>query len=656
MSLALDGLNQAQQEAAAHSEGPLLIVAGAGAGKTKTITHRILNLIENGVFPEQILAITFTNKAAREMRERVLALLTPSSGGEPSGRRGRGTPFVSTFHALGVYLLRAHGGVLGLSRYFSIYDKSDSLTKIKALLKKHSIDEKRFEPRKILGFISRQKGEGVTAASFAGRAGQDFYPRLVSTIWTDYEQVLAKENALDFDDLLLKVLVLFEKEPAILANYGERWKYIHVDEYQDTNTIQYRLVTLLAKTHRNICVVGDIDQSIYSWRGADYTNILNFEKDYPEATIVRLEQNYRSTEIILEAANQIIKLNKNRLEKVLFTEEKGGEKITLYAALNEKEEADYIALTAQELINQGLPPGEIAVLYRANFQSRLLEEACLRRSLPYQVLGTKFYDRKEIRDLLAFIKVVLNPQDSDSLKRIINVPARGIGTITLDKMSRGEEATLPAKTREKIAKFHSQLKAIKDYAATNQPSEVVRFIIRSSGLETELKKGNEEDQERLENMREFASLAARYDGEVGEEGLLALLTDTALLSDQDSLGETTGGIRLMTVHAAKGLEFSHVFITGLEQDLFPHLAFGQDEASTPNGKGRDEEEERRLFYVALTRAKRKLYLTYAAVRMIFGQSRFAAPSEFLSDISPDLVLAETGGATDWLETTNYIDF
>ncbi len=646
----LDELNLPQKEAATHTEGPLLIIAGAGAGKTKTVTHRILHLINKGVPGEAILAITFTNKAAKEMRDRVNSMIDTSQRESTGLEALQSRPFMSTFHSLGVYILRAHGQVLGLDRFFSIYDKDESLTKIKQAIKELGVDEKRFEPRKVMHAISKLKGDSVDINTYSKSSHSEFYQSVIARVWLKYEDILKQERALDFDDLLLKTAELFDKHPDILNLYQDRWKYIHVDEYQDTNTIQYDLTTLLAKKHQNLCVVGDIDQSIYSWRGADYKNILNFEKDYPEAKVVLLEQNYRSTQTILTAANDVIKKNKKRREKNLFTKNADGEKITLYSGFSEQDEGRYIAETSLELIREGVLPEEIAVLYRANFQSRVLEESFLRAGVPYQVLGTRFYDRKEIKDLLSFIKTAFNPKDKESIKRIINIPPRGIGQVTLEKIFAGGIESLPPKMQDKIASFQNLLGRIKKKAESSTPSEFVKYVIEETGIGGVLEKGDEEGLERLENLKEFASLAVRYDDLPTVEGIMQLVTDAPLVSDQDSLDQTknSSGIRLMTVHASKGLEFKVVFITGLEQDLFPHRPMGNDEK-------RDDEEERRLFYVALTRAKTKLYLTYAQMRTIFGSRQMTMPSEFIFDIDESL-LAPAEGEAVTPETTSYIDF
>ena len=622
----LENLNPAQKVAATHRKGPLLVVAGAGAGKTKTIVSRIINLIHSGVNPEAILAITFTNKAAKEMRDRVMAAIDNNEWPRP---------MVSTFHSLGATIIRDQARHLGLTQYFSIVNKEESLSIIKEAMRARGIDPKQVEPRKILGTISRQKGDGKNLQQFSEKQAENYFGEIVADVWRQYEKLLQERQALDFDDLLLKVVELFRKQPEILKHYQTRWQYLHIDEYQDTNTIQYQLAKMLATTHRNICVVGDIDQSIYSWRGADFKNIMRFEEDHPNATVVTLEQNYRSTKTILTAANQVIKKNQNRREKNLFTENKDGEQITLFIGLDEGEEAQLIAERAAKLIKNGSNPSEIAVLYRVNFQSRALEEAFLREGVPYRVLGTRFFERKEVKDVLAFIKVALNPADAESLRRVINIPPRGIGKVTLAKMVQGKEEKLPASIKTKIKEFKTLLAEVAEAVPKIKPSELIKFVITRTGLEKTLRNGTEEDMERLENVKELVSLAIKYDGEQPEEGTWKLLTEAALVSDQDSLNtpvaEKKTGVNLMTVHAAKGLEFQSVFVSGLEQDLFPS-------APRVNEKNdRDEEEERRLFYVALTRAKEKLFLSYAQARTIFGSRQVTLPSEFLGDISEDLM-------------------
>ena len=624
----LNDLNERQKEAVLQTEGPLLIVAGAGAGKTKTLTYRILHLIKNGVAPHNILAVTFTNKAAAEMRERVRALL--------NDRKYDEEPLIATFHALGVKIIKEHAHELGLSKYFTIADDSDTISIIKEALKTLGLDPKQYEPRKIRSVISRLKGDFVTREEFAERV-QSAFEEVVEKVWRIYEETLKKEGSLDFDDLLLKTVQLLKKNPEIRKNYNERFKYIHIDEYQDTNEVQYELVKLLTSEKENICVVGDTDQNIYSWRGANIKNMLHFEKDYPNAKIIMLEQNYRSTKNIIEAANEIIKKNQFRADKNLFTENEVGESISLFEAFDEYAEARFVAGKVAELIEEKkAKPNEIAVLYRANFQSRVMEEAFLERQILYQVLGVKFFERKEVKDILAYLRASRNRDGLSDIKRIINVPARGIGKTTIAKLFSGMKDGLPEAMRTKINSFYNILDAIKEFSESNNISETIKFVLKKSGIEDELKKsGTEEDVERLGNIKELVSLSLKYDS-LGEEGMNMLISDAALASDQDSLmhnKEKGDGVRLMTVHASKGLEFKYVFISGLEQDLFPQARRDKKDAG-------DAEEERRLFYVALTRAEKKLFLSYTSLRTIFGARCVNTPSEFLSDIPNDLIIYE----------------
>ncbi len=639
-------------------KGPLLIVAGAGAGKTKTITHRIVNLIKEGTNPDKILAVTFTNKAAKEMRERIIAEIEKNAKGQST------IPFVSTFHSLGVYIIKENAKMLGLTRYFTILDESDAISLIKEAQKELGIDPKQYEPRKIKGIISREKGKFVHLSDY-GEQSASTLGRIVAQVWSLYEQKKAKENSLDFDDLLLKTVKLLKENPEILKIYQEKWEYIHIDEYQDTNEVQYLMSRLLSESHKNICVVGDADQNIYSWRGANLKNILSFEKDYPNAKIVLLEENYRSTQNILEAANVVIKKNKYRPDKNLFTKKEKGASIGLYEALDESDEADFVATKILEIIDGSassnfspLYPSksdglrheqkierssalsEVAVLYRANFQSRVLEEAMLRYNIPYQVLGVKFFERKEIKDTLAYLRAALNPDSLSDIKRIINFPARGIGKVTLAKIFAGERESLPIKLQIKINNFYKTLENIKLSIETTKASEVIKFTVKASGIEDELKNGTDEELERLENIKELATLALKYDNLEGSKGIEKLLEDASLASDQDSLiergekKEIVNAVKLMTVHASKGLEFKHVFIVGLEDGLFPHRMSGDSK------NAEDNEEERRLFYVALTRAKEKLFLSFANFRTIFGSRQINMPSEFIADIPADILEKE----------------
>lgn len=612
----LDELNEAQARAVKTLEGPVLVLAGAGAGKTKTITYRILNLIQNGVEPSSILAVTFTNKAAREMQERISKLLEEG--------REVGKPFVSTFHGLGAYIIKEHAGLVGRTRHFSIYDRGDSKRAVKEALEKKGLNPKEFEPNKILGAISREKGNFITASEYSG--GGDYFGEIIAEVWQEYEEVLKKENALDFDDLLLLSAKLLEREE-IRELYSLRWKYVHIDEYQDTNKVQYQIAKFLVSEHSNICAVGDIDQNIYSWRGANIRNILNFERDYPSAKLVVLEENYRSTQTILAVANRAIEKNKLRREKILVTRNGIGEKISIFEALDENHEANFVVEKILDLRKKGIELREIAVLYRANFQSRVLEESCLSHNLPYHVLGTKFFERKEIKDIISYLRYAFNPDSIGDLKRIINTPARGIGKTTLLKIVEGKESDLPPKMKINLANFRALLERIKKYALEHKLSHTIKFIAEESGILKEIA-SKEEEVDREENIKELTVLASRYDTDEDNEGMIEkFLEDVSLASDQDSDKESVEAVRLMTVHASKGLEFSYVFIVGLEEGLFPHDRDFNEKVSEE-----EAEEERRLFYVALTRAKKKLFLSYANSRSVYGRSSINIPSEFILEI------------------------
>jgi len=686
----LGGLNPKQREAALHKEGPLLIVAGAGAGKTKTITHRIVNLIKEGVAPEKILAVTFTNKAAKEMREKIREAILRY--GSLEGQNG--FPFVSTFHALGVHIIKENARILGLTKYFTILDEGDSVSLIKEVMKELSLDPKQYDPSKIKNIISREKGkftdfevyQEMVEASFA--SGANYLSKIVAEIWPLYEKKKNKENSLDFDDLLLKSTKLLKENEQIRKLYQDKWEYIHIDEYQDTNEVQYVLSRLLSENNKNICVVGDADQNIYSWRGANLKNILSFEKDYPNTKIVLLEQNYRSTKNILEAANTVIKKNKYRPDKNLFTDNQAGEKIGFYEALDETDEADFVATKILEIIDSGedvdfrslgrsdgdgqrkfsaenfradkiIILSDIAILYRANFQSRVLEEAMLRYNIPYQVLGVKFFERKEIKDTLAYLRAALNRESLGDIKRTINFPTRGIGKVTLAKIFANDTESIPIKTKIKIDNFYKTLDEIKEKIETTKASDVIKFAVKKSGIEYEFANGTAEDLEKLENIKELATLALKYDALPPSQGIEKLIEDASLASDQDSLminnevnpvrsreGSqrplASNGVKLMTVHASKGLEFKYIFVVGLEDGLFPHQRNGETKT------GEEGEEERRLFYVALTRARHKLFLSYANYRTIFGSRQINTLSEFVADIPADLL--EKEGERDGIKT------
>ena len=561
-------------------------------------------------------------------------------------------PTVTTFHSLGVRLLREFHNYLHLPRHFTIYDRSDSLRAVKSALEQASYDPKEFEPRKILSKISRAKGDAESVTSYKN-AASSFPDQVAATVWEKYEAILKTEHALDFDDLLAKTLLLLQTQPPVREVLQKRYQYIHVDEYQDTNAVQFSIAKLLCGDKLNICVVGDIDQNIYSWRGADIKNVLQFEREFPTATTILLEENYRSSKTIIAASNEIIEKNKNRIPKVVFTSNEQGEKISLYAAMTGNDEAEYIATTAKSLIAAGRKPSDIAVLYRTNFQSRALEEAFLNYSVPYQLLGTKFYERKEVKDVLSYLRLALNPGSMADLVRVINEPVRGIGKVTMLKVVEGKRSELKGAVLEKVSRFDQIMQDIADEARTKPLAETLKFIIKRTGIETELKKnGTEDDLSRLENLQELVTLAKRYDEMDPEEAVESLLETAALQSDQDELKdkEEQDATRLMTIHAAKGLEFPVVFISGLEEGLFPHERL--------DDTGIDHEEERRLFYVALTRASKKIYLTYAHMRTIYGSQRVNLPSSFLNDINTKHIESTNPGgfgSNSGYETTIFLD-
>ena len=635
-------LNTKQKEATETLSGPLLILAGAGAGKTKTIVHRILNLIKSGVNPHSILAITFTNKAAKEMRDRVNSLLeSDKSINLPISMRER--PFVSTFHALGVHIIRENA-------HFTIFDRADSKRAIKEALDGLGLNKESNDPASILSAISRAKGDGLSISEYKSKNGNSYRSQIVSSVWEKYDTALLKEKALDFDDLLGKTMKILKENLEVRDRYLKIWTHIHVDEYQDTNGVQYEIVRLLVGANKNLCVVGDIDQNIYSWRGATIENILNFEKDYPEAKIVILEENYRSTKNILAAANNVIKKNSMRREKNLFTKNSEGEKIKLTANYTETDEARDIAETCRDLIKSGTRPKEIAVLYRANFQSRVLEESFLKKEVPYQVLGVRFFERKEVKYVLSFIRASLNRESAADLVRIINVPPRGIGKTTMMKVLAHDSAGLTRAMFQKINDFHRMLEEIRDVALSKKPSELVKFILTRTGIELASRK-DADGEEKLENMRELATVARTYDNLPIGEAVESLLSNAALATDQDELQEDKDAVRLMTVHASKGLEFDYVFIAGLEQDLFPHERMGKEELTQGQ-----EEEERRLFYVALTRARKKIFLSWTQIRTVYGAQRLNSPSEFIADIGDELIEEKVEEERPNLAKNIFIDF
>ncbi|MDZ4205689.1 MAG: UvrD-helicase domain-containing protein [Patescibacteria group bacterium] len=619
------GLNSRQQKAVLTTEGPVLVLAGAGAGKTKTIAERIRHLIYTGVTPSTILAVTFTNKAAKEMRERIEQGLSVSE-----------RPFVSTFHSLGVHILREQSAQVGIKRHFTIFDRDDSKKAVREALLTLGFDPKTHDPGRIMGIISREKGKGIDMADYSGGENYGHLSKVVAQVWPEYEKMLIRNNALDFDDLLVKTMNLLSNNSEVREFYQNIWHYIHIDEYQDTNRVQYKVSKMLVGKNKNICVVGDIDQNIYSWRGADIKNILDFEKDYPNAQVITLEENYRSTKTILEAANAVIEKNKIRLKKNLFTTNPKGEKIGLFGGCDEVGEAEFITNKAAELIKKGVLPGEMAVLYRANFQSRVLEEAFMNRGIPYQLLGTRFFERREVKDIVSYLRAALNPDSPSDKRRIINIPARGIGKTTVLKIFSGDESSLPFSMKTRLENFRILLEEIEKASKQKKPSKTISFIIKVSGLEKEWKDGGDEGRARLENAYELSNFASRYDNESPEEGILNFLADAALQSDQDEMRDEEKAIRLMTVHASKGLEFNVVFIAGLEEGLFPHQKINEEDINPE-----EREEERRLFYVALTRARKKIFLSYAETRTLFGRQQVNIPSAFIFDIPETLVEEET---------------
>ncbi len=639
----LNGMNPEQAEAVQATEGPLLIMAGAGSGKTRVLTHRIAYLVlEKQVYPSNILAITFTNKAAREMRNRIDGLL-----GHGTGER----MWASTFHSMCVRILRRDIDRIGFSKNFSILDTTDQLTVIKNVLKQLNLDPKKFEPRTMLNAISSAKNECITAEDFAANMNaHNPYEKTVSEVYAAYAKRLQKNQSLDFDDLIMTTLTLFNKVPEVLEYYQNKFHYIHVDEYQDTNNAQYQLVQKLASKFKNICVVGDSDQSIYRWRGADITNILSFEKDYPNAKVIMLEQNYRSTKRILQAANDVIQKNTSRYPKELRTDNADGPAITLHKASDERQEAQYVVQEIQKLMQQeNYKTSDFAILYRTNAQSRILEEMFVKSNMTYTIVGgTKFYDRKEIKDLLAYLRLIANNDDDLSLARVINEPKRGIGATSFEKMARfaiDHDRTimdslqevdfmgLTPRTAQTALEFHTMINSFTQMQEYLSVTELVEEVLKKSGYRQMLQNDKTiEGESRLENLNEFLSVTQAFEKQSDDKSLVAFLTDLALISDIDSLDDdedADGPIILMTMHAAKGLEFPVVFIIGLEENVFPH--------SRSNNDDDELEEERRLAYVGITRAEKRLYLTHATSRTLFGKSNYNMPSRFISEISEDLI-------------------
>lgn len=631
-----------QKEAVKKTDGPLLIMAGAGSGKTKVLTHRIAYLMtEKQVAPWNILAITFTNKAAREMKERVEKLLGPAAE----------DIWISTFHSMCVRILRRDIDRIGINRNFTILDTTDQLSVIKNILKDRNIDPKKFEPRTILGTISSAKNELMNPEQYA-KQPLGPYEQQVAEIYTDYQKRLKKNQALDFDDLIMTTIHLFKRVPEVLEYYQRKFQYIHVDEYQDTNRAQYTLVNLLADRLKNLCVVGDSDQSIYRWRGADIANILSFEKDYPNAEVVLLEQNYRSTKRILEAANRVIDNNIGRKKKNLWTENDEGQKIIHYQADSEKSEAQFVVGKMRELMQKDPTRtlGDFAILYRTNAQSRVMEEMLLMSNINYTIVGgTKFYDRKEIKDILAYLRLIANPDDDISLQRIVNVPKRGIGATTVDKianyatqhdisiytaLAEVDLIGVSGRATSQLKEFRSLIEGYVQMQEYISVTELVEEVLEKSGYREMLKADKTiESQSRLENIDEFLSVTKNFEEKYDDKSLVAFLTDLALVADIDKLDEEDPaqqeGVILMTLHAAKGLEFPVVFLIGMEEGVFPHSRSLFEEA--------EMEEERRLAYVGITRAEEQLFITNAQMRTLFGRTNINPPSRFIKEIPEELL-------------------
>ena len=666
MNEILQGLNDKQLEAVTNIEGAMLVIAGAGSGKTKALTHRIAYMIkEMGISPWNVLAVTFTNKAANEMKERIVKLLEHKDamamlegfGGLLSLAEVRQSssydiPTVGTFHSICVRILRKNIHLLDYENSFAIYDTADQQVLMKRVMNDMRLDLKKINPKAVLGHISNAKNQLIGPEEYRNFAS-DFFSEKVADIYPRYQRELMRSNALDFDDIIMKTVQLFQEHPDVLNMYQEKFKYISVDEYQDTNRAQYELIRLLAKKYGNLCVIGDVDQSIYGWRGATIQNIMDFEKDYPDAKVVVLEQNYRSTQIILDASNKIIEKNRQRKEKILWTNRDDGDKIRHWLADNERHEGELIAREINKLLIGSETPhyNDFVVLYRTNAQSRVVEEVFIRHGVPYRLVGgVKFYERKEIKDILAYLRVVQNPNDTVSLLRIINNPSRKIGAKTLEVIQSfatrtnisfwnalllADEIDGLGTKSEAIDKFVKLIKELQELNTRFSAGGMIKHVLDLSGYKKLLDDGSVEGEARLENIRELITVAQKYDKLDKGISLSIFLEEVSLIADIDTLDNADNAVTLMTVHSAKGLEFPHVFIAGLEEGIFPHNRSLFDPQQL--------EEERRLMYVAMTRAMHSLYLLHARSRTLYGDSRSNAPSQFLADIDGNLVEANFGG-------------
>ncbi len=658
----LERLNPPQREAVSHLTGPLLILAGAGSGKTRVLAHRVAYLVATSYKPWQIVAVTFTNKAATEMRTRIAGLI-----GDEAAREAT----IGTFHAICARILRRDGEAIGLTRSFTIYDRADQVALVKSVLKRLDLDEKRFSPAGMLAWIGQRKDELADVAT-ATRQAANYYDETAARVYDAYQRQLGEDDAVDFDDLLMRVVTLFEDHPKVLERYQARWQQILVDEYQDTNRAQYLICRHLAAKHHNLTVVGDDDQSIYSWRGADLRNILDFENDNPDTKIVKLEQNYRSTQTILDAAHAVVSRNAGRKDKKLWTDRGAGTQITLFDAYNEYEEAEFVARQVEKLVggarrgsmtalltsraddsDGSLKYGDVAVTYRINAQSRVIEEAFMRFGIPYQLVGgVRFYERREVKDALAYLRLARNPADRVALGRIINVPARGIGAKTVEEvnawaearevslweavLAAGGNANLAPRSRAQLGVFADLMSGLMAMVATEPPSALFDAAVERSGLQEAIQDGTDQGEERWTNLLELRGHAAEFDEIAPPEGLARFLEEVALVSDQDELEDVPDRATLITLHAAKGLEFPVVFIVGMEEGLLPHRRALEDE--------RELEEERRLTYVGMTRAKDRLYLVHAHHRSTYGVGAQADPSRFLAELPEDLLAAERTAA------------
>ena len=614
----LETLNDKQKQAVAALKGPVLVIAGPGSGKTRCLTHRIAYLISKNIPAQSILAVTFTNKAALEMQARVKKLLQL-----PANHIAGQIPAIGTFHAICLRVLRAEIGRLGYKKSFAIYDSQDQIALVKNILKDLQISLDQFKPATVLENISRAKDELIDAAAYSA-AAFEFFPKTIAKIYQRYQEALKKSNALDFDDMIMLTVRLFQKYPDILAKYQNKWPYIMVDEGHDTNLSQYTLTNLLAQKNKNLWIIADPDQSIYSWRGADFRNILNFEKDYPEAKVIFLDQNYRSTQNILTASHHIISKNINRKEKKLFTDNEPGHPIQIIEAADEVEEGDFLTLEIENLLSRGLKLGDMTVLYRTNAQSRAVEEAFLKANYPYKIVGTvRFYDRKEIKDILAYLKFILNPADSVSLQRIVNVPPRRLARFQKQTASELVKASDPS-----IDDFYKLIDSLRRQQKTMPLTKFIRVLISKIAYEKYILNGSEEGERRWENILELYSVTAKFDKTKPSEALPRFLEEVSLLSFHDDVESQKDLVNLMTVHCAKGLEFPIVFVIGCEEGVFPHAKSFLDNSQM--------EEERRLFYVGLTRAKQRAYLSFAQQRRLFGSIVTNPPSRFIADLPAEL--------------------